>query len=238
MIFSAPNNKVINTTEPTVVFENGYRKVQPYFDTRTCTLKGRFFNRTLLDVLTSEFKVKSEEAHKLDIQRGKYKIYKHYKKADIQEKLLENPNFTNEISDYNEILNYKLQSNDYYTVAVHKHEPFSVEWANPEITDFESNLLCGMEILANEEDYIVIDKPGGLIVHPGASYYENSLTNILFHGTGEKYYTTFRLDKVTSGLLALGKSAAGANKFHENIKKKNVLNTIWLRLEVDFLEIL
>ena len=221
MIFTPSSNKVITTQAPEVIFENGLRKIKPHFDIRTCAVKGRFFTRTLLDILTSEFRSKTREEYTEEILSKKYKIYVHYKNSEIIEKQEIDPNFTNEISDPKQILTYKFKQNDAYTISYHKHEPFCLQWTEDEVTDFENNLICGIDILANEDDYIVIDKPGGIIVHPSASYYDNSITNVLFHSTGNKYYSTFRLDKVTSGVLALGKSSAGAKKFHENIQNKN-----------------
>lgn len=221
MIYTPSSNKVINTKAPQVVFENGLRKIKPHYDTRTCAIKGRFFNRTLVDILTSEFRSKTEEEYIKEILDGKYRIYVHYKNAEIIEKQKENSNFTNELSDPQQILTYRFKQNDAYKISYHKHEPFCLQWCDDEVNDFGKNLICGMDILANNDDYIVIDKPGGIIVHPSASYYDNSITNILFHSTGNKLYSTFRLDKVTSGVLALGKSSEGAKKFHENIKNKN-----------------
>lgn len=221
MDFELPNNKIILTKKPEVIFSNGLRKIKPFYDVRKCTLKGRFFNKTLLQVLTDEFRLKNQEEHAQDIKNGKYKIYKHLKKADLEEQLLLNPQYNNEISSYEDIVNHSFKQNDYYTVAQHKHEPYSLQWSNDEKTDLKNNLICGMDVLENNEEYIVIDKPGGIVVHPSASYYENTLTNVLFHGTGHKFYSTYRLDKVTSGVLALGKTSAGAKKFHENILNKN-----------------
>lgn len=215
------NKKSINSKAPQVIHENGLRKIKPHYDIRTCSVKGRFFSRTLLDVLTSEFRSKSEEEYTKDIYSGLYKIYVHYTNTELIKQREINPDFTNEISDPEQILTYKFRQNDTYSIAYHKHEPFCLQWSDNEVTDLEKNLICGMDLLAVEDDYIVIDKPGGIIVHPSASYYDNSITNVLFHGTGQKYYNTFRLDKVTSGVLALGKSSAGAKKFHENIEKKN-----------------
>lgn len=221
MDFNIPNNKIILTKKPEVIFVNGLRKIKPFYDIRKCTLKGRFFNKTLLQILTDEFRIKNQEEHSEDIRNGKYKIYTHMKKAELEEMLSINPNYSNELSKYEDIVKYPFKQNDYYTVSQHKHEPYSLQWSEDEKTDFSKNLICGMDILENNDEYIVIDKPGGLIVHPSASYYENSLTNILFHDTNQKFYSTYRLDKVTSGVLALGKTSAGAKKFHENILNKN-----------------
>ena len=74
-----------------------------------------------------------------------------------------------------------------------------------------------LNIIYEDNDLMVIDKPSGLVVHPGAGNYDNTLVNGLI------YYTTdlseddirpgivHRLDKDTSGLMLVAKN----NKTHE-----------------------
>ncbi len=76
-----------------------------------------------------------------------------------------------------------------------------------------------IDIIYEDDDIMVINKPSGLVVHPGNGNYDNTLVN------GLKYYTTnlsdiggeervgivHRLDKDTSGLMLVCKS----NKAHE-----------------------
>ena len=71
-----------------------------------------------------------------------------------------------------------------------------------------------------EDDYLmVIDKPSGLVVHPGNGNYDNTLVNGLMYYTknlsniGEEFRPgiVHRLDKDTSGLMLVAKE----NKTHE-----------------------
>lgn len=69
-------------------------------------------------------------------------------------------------------------------------------------------------ILFEDDDLIVIDKPAGLVVHPGAGHREHTLINALLHhcptlsgiGGKERPGIVHRLDKETSGCLVVAKN--------------------------------
>jgi 23S rRNA pseudouridine1911/1915/1917 synthase len=71
-----------------------------------------------------------------------------------------------------------------------------------------------LEILFEDEDVIVINKPAGLVVHPGAGHREHTLVNALLHhcpnlsgiGGKERPGIVHRLDKETSGCLVVAKN--------------------------------
>ena len=71
-----------------------------------------------------------------------------------------------------------------------------------------------LEVLYEDEDLIVINKPPGLVVHPGAGQREHTLVNaLLFHspklsgiGGKERPGIVHRLDKDTSGCLVVAKT--------------------------------
>jgi 23S rRNA pseudouridine1911/1915/1917 synthase len=73
-----------------------------------------------------------------------------------------------------------------------------------------------LDIVYEDEDVIVIDKPPGLVVHPGAGHAEGTLVNALLSycgrlsGIGEPLRPgiVHRLDKDTSGLLVVAKTEA------------------------------
>ena len=68
-----------------------------------------------------------------------------------------------------------------------------------------------LEILYEDDDLIVINKPAGLTVHPGAGHREHTLVNALLHhcptlssiGGKERPGIVHRLDKETSGCLVV-----------------------------------
>lgn len=71
-----------------------------------------------------------------------------------------------------------------------------------------------LDILFEDDDLIVINKPAGLVVHPGAGHREHTLVNALLHhcptlsgiGGKERPGIVHRLDKDTSGCLVVAKN--------------------------------
>jgi 23S rRNA pseudouridine1911/1915/1917 synthase len=73
-----------------------------------------------------------------------------------------------------------------------------------------------LELLFEDDDLIVINKPPGLVVHPGAGHREHTLVNALLNhcatlsgiGGKERPGIVHRLDKETSGCLVVAKNDA------------------------------
>ena len=71
-----------------------------------------------------------------------------------------------------------------------------------------------LEILFEDDDLVVINKPPGLVVHPGAGHREHTLVNALLNhcatlsgiGGKERAGIVHRLDKETSGCLVVAKN--------------------------------
>lgn len=72
-----------------------------------------------------------------------------------------------------------------------------------------------LSIVFEDEDVIVVDKPAGLVVHPGAGNWTGTLVNALIHHCGESLSgiggvkrpgIVHRIDKDTSGLLVVAKT--------------------------------
>ncbi len=71
-----------------------------------------------------------------------------------------------------------------------------------------------LDVLYEDEALIVINKPAGLVVHPGAGHREHTLVNALLHhfpklsgiGGKERPGIVHRLDKETSGCLVVAKT--------------------------------
>jgi 23S rRNA pseudouridine1911/1915/1917 synthase len=68
-----------------------------------------------------------------------------------------------------------------------------------------------LEVVHEDADLIIIDKPAGLVVHPGAGNPDRTLVNGLLHRYPElarvpRAGIVHRLDKDTSGLLAVARS--------------------------------
>lgn len=87
-----------------------------------------------------------------------------------------------------------------------------------------------LEILYEDSDLIVINKPAGLTVHPGAGHSEHTLVNALLHhcprlsgiGGKERPGIVHRLDKETSGCLV----AAQNDVAHRELSKQFASRTV------------
>jgi len=88
-----------------------------------------------------------------------------------------------------------------------------------------------LDIIYEDKHIIVINKPKGMVVHPGAGNYENTLVNALIHkykkGLSDlngnlRPGIVHRIDKETSGLLVVAKN----NSAHSNLGKQFSNHTI------------
>jgi 23S rRNA pseudouridine1911/1915/1917 synthase len=101
--------------------------------------------------------------------------------------------------------------------AKHKIQPGDrVELAMPEPDEPEpQGEDIPLDILHEDEDLIVLMKPAGLVVHPGAGNWTGTLVNALIHHCGDSLSgiggvrrpgIVHRLDKETSGVMVVAKS--------------------------------
>ena len=90
-----------------------------------------------------------------------------------------------------------------------------IELTNPPPEKIETRPeAIPLEILFEDNDLIVINKPAGMTVHPGAGHQEHTLVNALLHhcsmlsgiGGKERPGIVHRLDKETSGCLVAAKN--------------------------------
>lgn len=70
-------------------------------------------------------------------------------------------------------------------------------------------------IAYEDQDLLVIDKPGDLCVHPTGPFYRNTLWNLVGQKYGEVRFVQ-RLDRETSGLLIAARNAATATALEQN----------------------
>jgi len=92
-----------------------------------------------------------------------------------------------------------------------------------------------LEILFEDNDLIVINKPAGLVVHPGAGHRQHTLVNALLShcttlsgiGGKERPGIVHRLDKETSGCLVVAKNDEAhrelSRQFAERVVEKTYL---------------
>lgn len=87
-----------------------------------------------------------------------------------------------------------------------------------------------LEILFEDEDLLVLNKPAGLVVHPGAGNQSHTLVNALLHhcpnlsGIGGKQRPgiVHRLDKETSGCLVVAKNDLAHNELARQFAGREV----------------
>jgi 23S rRNA pseudouridine1911/1915/1917 synthase len=84
-----------------------------------------------------------------------------------------------------------------------------------------------LNIVFEDEDVLVIDKPVGLVVHPGAGNAEGTLMNALLHYCPSlknlpRAGIVHRLDKDTSGLMVVAKTREAKDSLIEQLKTHEV----------------
>lgn len=105
-----------------------------------------------------------------------------------------------------------------------------------------------LNIAYEDEDLMVINKPAGLVVHPGSGNYSGTLLNGIAYylqqqnpGISEDTLPRFglvhRIDKNTSGLLVLAKRDKAmrhlAKQFYDHTVKRQYLALVWGDMEND-----
>lgn len=101
-----------------------------------------------------------------------------------------------------------------------------------------------LSVLYEDGDVVVIDKPPGLIVHPGAGHQQGTLVQALLHhcpdlsGIGDvrRPGLVHRLDKETSGVLVVAKNDAAhqelIRQFKDRLVNKRYLALVWGAFEI------
>lgn len=128
------------------------------------------------------------------------------------QKLIESGNVT--INDKAVKANYKLRSNDIINISV--PDPVSVEILSENIP---------LDILYEDDDIIIINKPQGMVVHPAPGHYSGTLVNALMYHCGDglsgingvlRPGIVHRIDKDTSGVLMIAKN----NHAHQGLAEQ------------------
>ena len=127
------SNDILNQTS--YYFENGLRKVYPYFFGWNTTAKERWFGRTLVDIYKNEFTraIINQSIEKL-IETGKIRVNGQIKP-----------------------LNYLIKNGDRISHTKHRHEI-------PVLDD-------EIKIIHEDDDFLVVDKPCSIPMHPCGKYF-------------------------------------------------------------------
>ena len=119
--------------------------------------------------------------------------------------------------------NDKLNLGDTVSVTIPEAKPV-------DIAPVEMNL----DIVYEDEDVVVINKPKGLVVHPAAGHQNDTLVNGLLHAMGDDLSgingelrpgIVHRIDKDTSGLLAVAKNDFAHRMLASQLKDHTMART-------------
>ena len=125
---------------------------------------------------------------------------------------------------------YKVKPKDVITVLL-PEPPHEFELL-PEKVDFP--------VVYEDEDVLVVDKPAGLVVHPGVGNWTGTLVNGLlyyFQGSEAKPLLVHRIDKDTSGLLLVAKNEDAqvvlAKQFFDHTIERKYNALVWGDFDMD-----
>lgn len=115
--------------------------------------------------------------------------------------------------------NYKIKTNDVIEVKDYEEAPMLIEPEN-----------IPLDIVYEDDDLLVINKPTGMVVHPGAGVTNGTLVNALMYhmqslsdvNGAERPGIVHRIDKDTSGLIIVAKNNQTHNKLAEQLVDKTL----------------
>ena len=158
-----------------------------------------------IKVEESNIRLDSYLASKLDVSRSKVQ------KLIKQEKIL--------VNDKVENSSYLVNIDD--IIKVNGELDFDIHIKAQDIP---------LDIVYENDDLLIINKPSGMVVHPAPGNYDNTLVNALlgkYSLSNDKLRPgiVHRLDKDTSGLMLVAKNDWAHDKLSEMIKNKDVKRT-------------
>lgn len=123
------------------------------------------------------------------------------------------------VNGKSEKASYKLRANDQIQISLPEPEPTHLV-----------PLSLKLDILFEDRDLLVVNKPPGLVVHPAAGHAQDTLVNALIHHTDdfdmkfgdERPGIVHRLDKDTSGVLVVAKNDFTQTALQEQFKARTV----------------
>ncbi len=129
---------------------------------------------------------------------------------------------------------YKVKPGDVITVVL-PHPPRDTEVYPEHIP---------LNIVYEDDDLLIVNKPAGMVVHPGYNNYTGTLVNALVYhfnqlpqlpGNDGRPGLVHRIDKDTSGLLVIGKNEWAmtflAKQFFEHTISRKYMALVWGDLE-------
>ena len=101
-----------------------------------------------------------------------------------------------------------------------------------------------LDIVYEDDEVLVINKPAGLVVHPGHGNYSGTLINALIYhfenlpnNSSNRPGLVHRIDKDTSGLLVIAKTEAAmahlSKQFFDKTSEREYVALVWGNVEAD-----
>lgn len=123
------------------------------------------------------------------------------------------------VNDLESSPNYRVRAGDRLTCTIPEAQPWHLA---PE--------AIPLDILYEDDDLVVLNKPPGLTVHPGAGQADGTLVNALLHhcpdlegiGDVQRPGLVHRLDKDTSGAMVVAKTEPALQFFLQQFKDRLV----------------
>lgn len=130
--------------------------------------------------------------------------------------------------------NYKVKAGDEVKVMF-KHPPHEFLLVPENIP---------LDIVYEDDVLLIVNKPAGMVVHPGHGNYTGTLINALIYHTdnlpansNERPGLVHRIDKDTSGLLVVAKTEAAmthlAKQFFDKTSEREYIALVWGNVEED-----
>lgn len=130
--------------------------------------------------------------------------------------------------------NYKVKANDEVKVMF-EHPPHEFLLVAEDIP---------LDIVYEDDVLLVVNKPAGMVVHPGHGNYSGTLINALIHhvdnlpaNSNERPGLVHRIDKDTSGLLLVAKTEAAmthlAKQFFDKTSEREYVAIVWGNVKDD-----
>ena len=130
--------------------------------------------------------------------------------------------------------NYKVKAGDEVKVLF-EHPPHEFLLVAEDIP---------LDIVYEDDVLLVVNKPAGMVVHPGHGNYSGTLINALIHhvdnlpaNTSERPGLVHRIDKDTSGLLVIAKTEAAmthlAKQFFDKTSEREYIALVWGNIDED-----
>ncbi|WP_456396719.1 RluA family pseudouridine synthase [Desulfurobacterium sp.] len=141
-----------------------------------------------------------------DISRNQAKLLIEDGEVSINGKIVKKPS-------------HKVKKGDIVSFEIPKPVPLNVEPENIPI-----------EIVYEDKDVVVVNKPAGMVVHPAPGHYTGTLVNALLYHCKDlqgingtiRPGIVHRIDKDTAGLLVIAKNDNAQNNLIEQFKKRSV----------------